>query len=128
MNNGNIYATMVVRSQAEAIKLLEKENQQLKEKNELEFNDFIKFRKEQEDRQEDRHLEEKDKLIKENFHLRKQLQQKNEVIERAVSQIWYMQNHEPANSNEYDFYCRKLIWILTSKEDKNGRIHYKKYD
>lgn len=124
MNNGNIYATMVVRSQAEAIKLLEKENQQLKEKNELEFNDFIKFRKEQ----EDRHLEEKDKLIKENFHLRKQLQQKNEVIERAVSQIWYMQNHEPANSNEYDFYCRKLIWILTSKEDKNGRIHYKKYD
>lgn len=62
---------------------LQQENQQLKEKNELEFNDFIKFKKEQ----EDRHLEEKDKLIKENYHLRKQLQQKNEVIEEAIKKV-----------------------------------------
>lgn len=65
------------------------ENQQLKEKNELEFNDFIKFRKEQ----EDRHLEEKDKLIKENCHLRKQLQQRDEVIEECIESIQNFMTH-----------------------------------
>ena len=46
---------------------LEREVKQLKEQKELEFNDFIKFRKEQ----EDKHLEKTNKLIKENFHLKK---------------------------------------------------------
>ena len=56
---------------------LQQKNKQLKEQNELEFNDFVKFRKEQ----EDKHLEKTDKLIKENYHLKKQLKQKDEVID-----------------------------------------------
>lgn len=58
------------------------------------------------------------KLQRENQQLKEQLQQKDEVIKKIVSQVWYMQNHEPANSNEYDFYCRKLIWIATQKENQ----------
>lgn len=63
---------------------------------------------------------ENDSLQRENQQLREQLQQRDEVIKEIVSQVWYMQNNEPANSNEYDFYCRKLIWIATQKGDKNG--------
>ena len=75
------------------------ENQQLKEKNELEFNDFIKFKKEQ----EDRHLEETDKLIKKNYHLRKQLQQKDEVLNeiRKLCNEWIYGNEDFCiNTNE----------------------------
>lgn len=49
---------------------------------------------------------------------KEQLHQRDEVIKKIVSQVWYMQNNEPANSNEYDFYCRKLIWIATQKENQ----------
>ncbi len=52
--------------------------------------------------------------------IQQQLKQRDEVIEKIVSQVWYMQNNEPSNSNEYDFYCRKLICIATQKGDKNG--------
>lgn len=58
-------------------------------------------------------------LVKENQQLKEQLQQSEEVIEEIVRQIWYMQNHEPSNSNEYDFYCRKLIYIATQKDILN---------
>lgn len=49
---------------------------------------------------------------------KEQLHQRDEVIKKIVSQVWYMQNNKPANSNEYDFYCRKLIWIATQKENQ----------
>lgn len=91
---------------------LDIENQQLKEQNNS-LRTRIKTIKRRRKLQSQKIREYKELIT----NMQKQLQQKNEAIEKAVSQIWYMQNHEPANSNEYDFYCRKLIWILTSKGD-----------
>lgn len=65
-----------------AMVLINEENKKLKEKNELEFNDFVKFRKEQ----EDRHLEKTNKLIKENHHL-KQARNKAIGIAEQYAQI-----------------------------------------
>lgn len=70
-NEDSVYA-MRYASQQMLIDKLQQENQQLKEKNELEFNDFIKYKKEQ----EDRHLSETNKLIKENCHLK----QENKIL------------------------------------------------
>ena len=52
------------------------------------------------------------RLERENKQLKDQLQQRDEVIEEAIKQIIYMQENEPSNSNEYDYYCRKLLFIL----------------
>lgn len=57
----------------QTVKTLLKENQELKEKNEKEFADFIKFKREQ----YDKHLEEINKLIKKKQELRYQLEERN---------------------------------------------------
>lgn len=67
---------------------LVEENQQLKEQNKLEFNDYLKFRKEQ----EDRHLEETNKLIKEKCRLKQQLKQRDEVIKEAIKRTNKIKN------------------------------------
>lgn len=55
------------------------------------------------------------RLERENKQLKDQLQQRDKVIEEAIKQIIYMQENEPSNSNEYDYYCRKLLSILDIK-------------
>lgn len=82
-NNLNCIDNFPHKKIAKAIEELQKENQQLKEKNKLEFNDFIKFKKEQ----EDRHLEKTNKLIKEKYQLKKQLKQRDEVIDATIDDI-----------------------------------------
>ena len=60
---------------------MKKENCQLKEQNKLEFNDFIKLKKEQ----EDRHLEKTSKLIKEKQHLKQALID----IRKYINHEWF---------------------------------------
>ena len=96
---------------------LDTENKKLKEQNRREFNDFIKFKKEQ----ADRHLEEKDKLIKENYHLRKQLQQREAIIEEAIE---YVKNRiledDYMLKTDTKMVQEELIYILIKcKGDKN---------
>lgn len=94
--------------------VLEQENKQLKKQNELEFNDFVKFRKEQ----EDKHLEKTDKLIKENYHLKKQLKQKDEIINEAKEWIKeYIK--EWANADEVEKDMKELLDILKKTKGEN---------
>ncbi len=103
-------------------RMMLEENQQLKEQNELEFNDFIKFKKEQ----EDRHLEEKDKLIKENYHLRKQLQQRDEVIDEILNTSYF--DGDCPYSIIGDGWIEKLCDCNNCKDNyKECRLKYFKY-
>ena len=56
-------------------RILDKENQELKEKNEKEFADYIKFKKEQ----YDEYLKKINKLIKEKQELKKQLEDNSKI-------------------------------------------------
>lgn len=76
----------------ESLSILKKENtdlkqinQKLKEQSELEFNDFIKLKRDQ----EDRHLEKTSKLIKEKQHLKQALNKIEELLtEPTLEAIW----------------------------------------
>lgn len=87
MNNGNIYATMVVRSQAEAIKLLEKENQQLKEQN-----NSLKTRIKTIKRRRKLQTQKLRKYRELITNMQNKLQRKNKVIEKIRNHTRYLRS------------------------------------
>lgn len=80
MNEDRIYPSIVIRSQAEAIELLKKENQQLKSQLEHYKDLYDLFSKRAEDRY--------DKIIE----LESKLQQRDEVIEEAIKRTNKIKN------------------------------------
>ena len=64
---------------------LQQENQQLKEKNENQFNDLMK----RIHSNNDKHLEESDKLIKENFQLKEVIEEVREYMKKHPCDTWY---------------------------------------
>lgn len=74
---------------------LKEENKQLKERNQKEFDDLMKRIHDN----NDRHLEESNKLIKENFQLKKQRDLYKSVIEEIRE---YVTNHS-LYEEEYDY-------------------------
>ena len=86
---------------------LQQENQQLKERNENQFNDLMK----RIHSNNDKHLEESNKLIKENIQLKEVIKEAKEVI--RDSHVEVLKYHdEPSETTSYEIVTVELLQIL----------------